>query len=254
MEELRKLLDELPGEIGLYYKDLTSGKEFCYNEDVQFVAASVMKLPLMMDVYRRVEAGEMSLCDKLRMNDFNKVPGCGAIQWIQEDISLSLRTLIALMITISDNTATNILIEHIGIPKLKEGFKTLGLEKTIVNRLLFDTRGIAEGTRNYITPKEIGGLLETLYKGEFISKEKSEEMIEILKAQQIYHKIPDSLPQSTVVAHKTGESTGITHDAGIIFSDKPFIFVFTSFETDTSKANATLRKAARICYDLSMEG
>jgi len=251
MDKIFEMLKELPGTIGLYYKDMTSGEEICYNEDVAFTAASVIKLPIMMDVYKRVDAGEMSLSDLLDMKDFKKVGGCGAISSIDEDISLSLKSLIRLMITISDNTATNVLIRHVGVERLKQSFVEMGMEKTQVGRELYDMEAAGRGMNNYIVPKEIGGLLEALYNGTFVSKAASDEMIDILKAQQICHKIPDSLPPGVAVANKTGEVGGVTHDAGIVYGERPFVFVFASMETDTSLANQALRKLARICYDRS---
>ena len=251
MEKIFELLKDLPGHIGLYYKDLTSGRELCYNEDMQFVAASVIKLPIMMDVYKKVAADKLSFNDTLEMKEFKKVGGCGAICSIDEDIALSIKSLVRLMITISDNTATNILIRHAGIDNLAQSFVEMGLKKTVVGRELFDMEALERGVQNYFTPKEIGAVLESLYNGDFISKEASCEMIDIMKAQQICHKIPDSLPAGVQVANKTGESSGVTHDAGIVYADRPFIFVFASMETDTSRANHVLRRAARLCYDLS---
>ena len=251
MDKIYGLLKELPGQIGLYYKDLTSGRELCYNEDMQFIAASVIKLPIMMDVYKKVASGKLSFNDTLKMKEFKKVGGCGAICSIEEDITLSIKSLVRLMITISDNTATNILIRHAGIDNLKHSFEEMGLKKTVVGRELFDMEALERCIQNYFTPKEIGSLLESLYNGTFISKDASKEMIDIMKAQQICHKIPDSLPAGVEVANKTGESSGVTHDAGIVYGEKAFIFVFASMETDTSRANYALRKAARLCYDLS---
>jgi len=251
MEQLRELLQGLPGKIGLYYKDITSGQEFCYNEDIQFIAASVIKLPLMMDIYKRAENGELSLGDLLATDDFMKFPGCGAIKSIGENISVSIQSLINLMITISDNTATNTLIRHVGIEKLKRGFAEMGLIRTQLSRELYDLELASKGVQNYFTPKEIGGLLESLFHGTFISHELSKEMIKILKAQQICHKIPDSLPADIEIANKTGESSGITHDVGIVYGERPFIFVFASMEGDASKSNDALRRAARVCYDWS---
>jgi len=251
MDKIYDILNELPGTIGLYYKDLTSGMEICHNEDIAFTAASVIKLPIMMDVYKRVSAGEMSLGDLLAMKDFKKVGGCGAICSIDEDISLSLGSLVKLMITISDNTATNILIRHVGVERLKQSFMEMGLQKTEVKRELYDMEAAERGLQNYFTPKEIGGLLEKLYNGTFVNKAASDEMISILKSQQICHKISDSLPAGVEVANKTGEVSGVTHDAGIVYGERPFVFVFASMQTDTSLANQALRKLARVCYDLS---
>ena len=253
MEKIYGLLKELPGHIGLYYKDIASGRELCYNEDMPFIAASVIKLPIMMDVYKKVASGKLSFSDTLEMKEFKKVGGCGAICSIDEDIALSIKSLVRLMITISDNTATNILIRHAGIDNLAQSFEEMGLKKTVVGRELYDMEALERGVQNYFTPKEIGSLLESLYNGTFINKDASKEMLDIMKAQQICHKISDGLPADVQVANKTGESSGVTHDAGIVYGERPFIFVFASMETDTSLANHTLRKVARLCYDLSNE-
>ena len=251
MESIYALLKDLPGTIGLYYKDLSTGREICYNEDVQFISASVIKLPIMMDVYMRAERGELSLKDLLSTKDYERFPGAGAILSIEEDFDISIQSLVNLMINISDNTATNMLINYIGVEKMKQGFAEMGLIKTELNRAFYDMELLEKGIHNYIAPKEIGGLLESLYHETFISPEASRAMIRILKSQQFNHKIPDRLPPGTVVANKTGDIDGITHDAGIVYGDKPFIFVFASMEGNTSASNNVLREAAKICYDLS---
>jgi beta-lactamase class A len=105
---------------------------------------------------------------------------------------------------------------------------------------------------NYFSPSEIGDLLENIYRGKLISEDICEEVKEILKLQQINSKIPHLIPGDVEIAHKTGEDDGITHDVGIIFSEKPFILCCASNNTDVVLAEEAIRKISLLCYENSV--
>jgi beta-lactamase class A len=151
---------------------------------------------------------------------------------MHDDLQVTLEDLYTLMIILSDNTATNILIKHLGIEQINRTLHKLGLTHTKLNRLLFDSEQSALGIENYISAREIGNLLEEMYYGRLISQEASVQMLHILKKQRLNSKIPFLLPKNLEVAHKTGEDTGITHDVGIVFAKQPFIVCFCGNEVD----------------------
>jgi len=150
-------LSRVPGTVGFYYKDLLTGEELCLNENEEYEAASVIKLPMFAAAAKLVSEGRASWEDKLLCKAEDRVPSCGVLRFFDDGIEVSLKTLCALMITISDNMATNIIMRHFGIDRLNAEFKAMGLEKTHIERLLFDSAAGAAGKQNKIVPKGENG-------------------------------------------------------------------------------------------------
>lgn len=244
MDKILEKLKKLPGKVGFYYKNLNTGELSYYNEDQEYIPASVIKLPVLMGIFLLAERGEADLNQRIKIKHSDKMPSCGALNSFTYEPEVDIRTLCNLMITISDNTATNVLISHYGIDYLNKVFVEMGLEKTRVNRLLFDADASKKGIQNAITPKEMGFLMELLYKNEFVSKSVSEDIKEILCRQQINHKIKEMLPPGTKAAHKTGEDDYISNEVGIVYAKQPFIIALLSNETNTHIINTFIRETA----------
>ena len=242
-------LSALPGHIGFYFEDLLSGESFGLNDKDEFLAASVIKLPIYAVVMKLWSEGRLDLYEKLSCTDADKVPPCGALYFFTGDFQVDINTLCGLMITISDNAATNLLIKRLGMDFLNGQFREIGLEKTRLERLLFDAEASGRGFENRIVPAEIGSLLRRIYERSYISEEVSLRMEKLLKEQQINHKIPGYLPEGTEVAHKTGEDDGITNDVGIVYGEKPFIICFASNNTHVPTAEIALREIALELYN-----
>lgn len=256
MEALKKsIIDRVaafPGHTSIYFKDLTSGETFGYNADEPMCAASVIKLTIMAELFRQIQAGTVSREQKLVVQDENRVPICGVLTLMHTGMEVTPIDLCWLMITISDNMATNMLIDLLGIDNIQANNERLGLEGVQINRKLFEKRpGFREKT-NYISGVGIGKLLELIYKGELVSEEASKEMMEMLLAQQCTNKIPLLLPGEGRAAHKTGEDDGITHDTGIIFAEKPFIVCFCNWQLEEGsegKMNVQIGQITRELWD-----
>lgn len=244
-------LRALPGEIGFYWKNLCTGEQFGFHQDALLQAASVIKLPVCAVILKLAEEGRADLQERLVCREEDKLPSCGALQHFPGDFEIDIETLLRLMITLSDNTATNLLLRRFGLETLNREFKSVGLERTRLERLLFDSDAAAHGLENRIVPEEIGLLLERIAKRTFVSSAVSEKLENLLAKQQIRHKIPGYLPRGVRVAHKTGEDRGITNDVGIVFAAQPFVFCFVSNDTDVPSAERCIRELAlelyRIC-------
>ena len=151
-----------------------------------------------------------------------------------------------LMIIVSDNAATNILIRRVGMDNVNRTLRALGCEKTTLRRLLFDSEASAKGIENSITAGEMGLLLEKLYRGEIVSAGASAQMLDILKDQRLNGKLPFFLHTMGVpVAHKTGEDDGITHDVGILYGNEPIVCCFVSEHADVPKVERLMQDAAK---------
>ena len=246
LEAIAREMETIPGHTGLYYKNLTTGFEYSVRAEETFLAASVIKFPILLHVLDRAATGEISLSDKLTVENWEKVPSCGGLNQFTDAVEADVRTLCRLMIVLSDNTATNKLIRFCGMDRCNAAFRDMGLEKTVLNRLLFDYEAAKRGFQNYICPKEIGMLLERLYKKEFVSAEVSQYAIDILLDQQIGHKLEGKLT-GVPVAHKTGEDDGLSNDVGIVFAAQPFVICFAGHDTDVYRWEDLIRRSA---YDL----
>lgn len=244
-------LKQVPGDAGFYYKNLVTGETLGQREDDLFQAASVIKLPVYAAVQKLCQEGAASMDETLLCREEEKVPSCGALQFFTGEPQVDIRTLCSLMISLSDNTATNMLLRRFGLEALNGQFREMGLEKTRLERLLFDSQAAALGRENRVTVREIGQLLERIYRHEFLSEAVSRQMEALLLKQQIKHKIPGYLPKSIPVAHKTGEDSGITNDMGIVYADQPFILCFAFNGTDVPEAERAMREISLALADTS---
>lgn len=236
-EEILSRLSALPGRIAFYYKNLADGEIISYHEQEPMMAASVIKLFILAEAFRQMEAGEL---EKNRLVTIRKeacVPSCGALTYMHDGLQATVEDLYTLMIILSDNTATNYMIDILGREAVNEGTRSLGFCVTKLNRKMYDAEKSARGIQNYITAAETAQLLERMAQGSLVSEAASADMLRILKDQRLNGKIPfyiHTIPGHAAIAHKTGEDTGITHDVGVIFTKKPFILVFCGNETDVA--------------------
>lgn len=233
MNVLLKKIHEAPGHTAIYYRPLDGGCAMMYNEEMPVVAASVIKIPVMVEAFRRFASGELSRDEVHVLREEEKKPSCGALNRMHAGLEVTMRDLVDLMIVLSDNTATNILIDRLGIAEINETIRSLGLKQTVLRRKLFDKEGMAKGLINTVSARDIGILLEKMYEGSLVSPEASAEMLDILRNQKLNGKMPFYLkPRGIASAHKTGEDDGITHDVGIVYARKPFVLCMLSEETD----------------------
>jgi len=232
LQSIETEMMRIPGHTGFYYKNLVTGVEHSIRADEEFLAASVIKLPLFLHILALTAEGKIDLTQKLNVTEKDKMPSCGALTLFSGDVNVDIETLCRLMIDLSDNTATNKLINYCTISGANEGFKAMGLEKTVLRRLLFDAEASAAGLQNTICPQEMGEILERLYRAEFVNERVSRFAIDGLLHQQINHKMGGKMRGLMDIAHKTGEDDGLSNDVGIVFAPQPFIACFAGHETD----------------------
>ena len=253
LESIARQMEALPGHLGFYYKNLVTGYEYGIREEEAYLAASVIKLPLFLHVLTRSAEGSLDMNSRLTVEDSEKMPSCGALNLFTGPVEADIRTLCRLMIDISDNTATNKLINFCTIPGANEGFRAMGLEKTVLRRLLFDSEASKRGLENTICPMEMGMLLERLYREQFVSPEVSREAMEVLRKQQIDHKLDGKLCGEVPIAHKTGEDDRLSNDVGIVFAPQPFVVCFAGHDTDVYRWEDLMRRGTYDLYQAQKE-
>ena len=251
-EELSAVWRTFPGETAYYFLDLHDNEEHSFAAEHSFDAASIIKLPVMAAVYDAAKKREISLSQLLTVHESEKVPSCGTVKYLPEGTRVPVDTLIRMMITVSDNTATNMLIRLLSIDRINAFLAENGIRTTRLNRLIFDAEAASRGISNRIALCEIAGLLKRIHAGTLVDAQASESMLEILKAKQINHKIPNALPR-VPIAHKTGEDTNESHDAALICTEHPYILCFASEHTPVYPYECALREASRQIYDYMQE-
>lgn len=237
-------LAALPGEVSVFGKDLVTAEQWAYQADLPLVAASVIKIPILTEAFRQARDGLLSLDEEFSILPEQKMPSCGVLTYLHDGLKVTLQDLCALMIIVSDNTATNILIDRLGMENVNETMRKLGLRKTVLRRKLFDAEASARGIENTITAQEMGILLEKMYRGECVSAAADREMLDILRNQRLNGKMPFFL-HGVEIAHKTGEDAGITHDVGIVYAAHPLVLCFASNHTDVPAFERFIQDAAR---------
>ncbi len=249
--KLTSKLQDMRGETAMYYKNMVTGDAFSYHSADVLQPASVIKLPIFLSYLKAAASGSIDLKEELICRDEDRLGGCGALKAFHGPQRVSIETLLELMITISDNTATNMLIKRYGREELNSDFTAMGLKQTRINRLLFDSEATSKGIENAVSASDMALLLEKIYKRTFVNVRTSEYAEKILFKQQINHKIPGYIGRYAVpTAHKTGEDDGITNDVALVYARQPFILCFLSTHTDVPEFERFIRQTA---YELFME-
>lgn len=249
-EETKKIASSFKGKIGIAYRNPLKKEKFSINGKLIFPAASVIKIPILVEFLRQAEKGRFLLDQKIKLKKEIKAGGAGVLKELHDGLELTYLDLAKLMIVISDNTATNILIDVAGMDRVNKLMRRLGLKKTVLGRkMMVDPDALH--TRNYISPDETAFFLEKLFAGDLLSKEYTGVAMDILLRQQFREKIPRFLPDDAGVAGKVGEISGVRHDAGIIFhpGGAYILCVFTMNVKDKWKADETIGKISKLIYE-----
>ncbi len=250
-QEIEKRLGELPGRVSFYYRNLVTGETDSYHSGEKLMAASVIKLYVMAAAFAKIADGRLDPEEMIATKRADFVPSCGAVAYLHEGLQVTVLDLVTLMIIFSDNTATNILIDRMGMDEINEEIRRLGFKDTWLRRKMFDTEKSRLGIQNLITAQEAGAFFQKLYEGTLVDAASSQSMLAILKDQQLNGKIPfylKALPEEPDIAHKTGEDTGITHDVGIVYGREPFIVCFCGNETDTPRLERLMAEVSLELY------
>jgi beta-lactamase class A len=219
------------------FRLLDGSGELLFRPDIEYHAASTMKVPVMIELFQRARNGAIKLSDEIPVvNQFHSiVDGSPYTLSVGDDSdaevykkiggTMSYRALCEAMITVSSNFATNLLIERLGAKNIQKTTNDLGAPGMHVLRGVEDDKAFQKGLNNTTTARALLTLMERIAKKQAVDAPSSDEMLAILKRQTFNDRIPAGLPPGTVVAHKTGEITKIQHDAAIVYAERPFVLV-----------------------------
>ena len=248
--EVKEIASRVDGVLGVTILDPATGDRISVDAGTVFTQASAIKLPVLVELMRQVEAGEQNLDEVVTLAASDIVPGSGVLQQLTPGkVSLSLRDVATLMVTVSDNTATNMIIDRVGMAKVNAEMARLGLSATKLQRKMQDRTAWEENRENLSTPDEQARLLELLYKGEILSAKSREEIDRILTIPKP-GQLRKLLPEGTKVAHKTGTLSGVVVDVGIVYlKDRPFIVsAMGNWLANADEAERAISEIALVAY------
>lgn len=249
---IRERIAKSGADLGVYFRTLDAKAEWTFHADDVFHAASTMKIPVMIELFNQVRLGKVKLDDPLALkNEFHSIVDRSVYTLSTADDSevelykaegqtRTLRELCELMITVSSNFATNLLIEKLGVENIRATVHELGSDGMSVLRGVEDNKAYEKGLSNTTTARGLAMLLQAIADGKAVDAESSRQMVAILERQKFNEGIPAGLPPGIPVAHKTGEITKIHHDAAIVFAKRPFILVILVRGLADTKESAAL--------------
>lgn len=210
------------GRFACQVVDLSNGCEAGWQADVVRPAASVVKVPILIELYAQAAAGAVDLGARTVLREADKVGGAGVLLEMCEGLAPTWRDLGILMTVVSDNTASNMLIDLLGMAQINERMRAIGMSDSVLGRK-FMIDPAALHAKNFTSARDMALCLARLYRGELLDASATAEVIAILKRQQYREKIPLLLPETVEVAHKTGEISHTRHDVGIVCAAHPYV-------------------------------
>ncbi|MEM6628777.1 MAG: serine hydrolase [Bacteroidota bacterium] len=262
-KQIENAFDAEPGTFALAFKDVQTGEELLINASDSFHAASTMKTPVLIELYKQAAEGKFSLSDSISIkNTFYSIVDSSEYSLTEEDDSEKelytrigeKRTIADLaydMIIVSSNLATNLVIELVDGKKVTQTMRELGAPDIEVLRGVEDIKAFEQGLSNSTTAYDLMVIYEKLAKGEVVSPEASKAMVEILFDQRFNEIIPALLPDEVKVAHKTGVITAVHHDSGIVFlpDGRKYVLVLLSKELgDFDKGTERMAQVSEMVY------
>ncbi len=262
--DLIEVMDEEAGTFALAFHDLPSGQKILINADERFHAASTMKTPVMIEVFKQAEAGLFLLEDSLVVkNSFYSIVDSSLYSLTVDSDSeselydqvgsrRSIYDLVYDMIIVSSNLATNQVIDLVDARKVTATMRSLGADSIEVLRGVEDLKAFEAGLSNSTTAMDLAVMYEQMARGSIVSPEVSQAMIDILLDQRFNEIIPAHLPDGVKVAHKTGAITGVHHDSGIVFlpDGRKYVLVILSKELeDFDQGTAMMARLSKMIYD-----
>lgn len=268
IEDLRFQVDSLmkqqKGIFAVAFEDLQTRKTIFINEHEIFHAASTMKTPVLVEIYKQAKKGKFSLDDSIIIkNEFKSIVDSSTYSLTPDDDSefdlykkigqkTTVNNLVYLMITVSSNFATNMLIDLVGAKNVTATMRKMGLKDLEVLRGVEDNKAYQKGMNNVVTAYDLMLLFEKIAKGKAVDKKSSDEMIKILLDQHFNEIIPAKLPKEVKVAHKTGWFKSVNHDSGIVFlpDGRKYVLVLLSKNAEDDKASVNaLATVSGMIYD-----
>jgi beta-lactamase class A len=249
---IRETDGNLDGVLAVAILDLSTGQKYLFHADEVLPTASSIKIAILAEFYHQAQLGKLKFTDLYTLQQADLVGGSGIAEALTPGVTrLTLRDVAALMISVSDNSATNIIIDRIGMENVNALLDSLGLTHMRLRRKMMDLKAAGEGRENIATPRELMTLLEDLYRGKVLNKAMTEDFFKLLSIHKESY-IPRELPEDLRVANKPGELEGVRNDSGIVFTGhRPYVIsVMTTYLRHEGDGGAAIIRISRAAYGM----
>jgi len=244
---------KLDGVMGVAIEDLDSGQTFVLRADDVFPQASSIKIAVLAELYRQSQTGgQAHLTDLYTVQAADLVPDSDIMGGLTPGVTrITNRDLATMMVAVSDNSATNVLIDRVGMENVNKLMDSLGLSHTRLRRKMMDLKAAGEGRENISTPREMMTLLESIYRGKVLNKDMTEDFFKMLTTHKESF-IPRDLPPDLKIANKPGELEGVRNDSGIVFAaNRPYaICVMTTYLRNERSGEAAISRVSAVAYQM----
>ncbi|WP_340373096.1 serine hydrolase [Peribacillus sp. FSL E2-0218] len=244
------LVDAFDGNIA-YKIESGFGDMIGYQEEDSFQSASLIKIPMIIEGYRQSERKNIYLNQPVTIPPNAVTGGSGVLHALSNKVFLTVEDLLTLMITVSDNTATNMMMSLLGIDEINRCIQELGLKHTILGRKMQDFKALKEGRDNTISAEDTITCLKAIHTGDFLTKESQERILRVFDNQQLRDKLPSLMGRGVKVASKTGGIRGVSHDCAIIRSETQTVYaaVLTENMKSEEESRQVISKIGKLIYD-----
>ena len=249
-KEIEKIISRVEGKVCVNFYDLNKNNGFSINGDKKVLSASMIKLLILAELMKKDSENKFSLSDSIMIANFMKTGGDGVLKELNIGHHFTLKELATLMIIVSDNQATNILIDFLGMENINLLGKELGLKESFLGRKMMDTEARKNGYDNYTCADDISLLFKLIYQEKLINKEASQLMLDILLRQQQGERLQRYFPSDIKIAHKCGDLDDLENDGGIIWiGDRIYILVVLTSGMSNLQCKQTIGKISKFVYD-----
>ena len=243
---IEQIDQHLDGVMGVAIEDLTTGDHYFLHEDEVFAQASSIKITVLANLYLQAQQGKLKLTDMYTVQSSDLVLDSDIMNGLTPGVTrITLRDLATMMVAVSDNAATNVLIDRVGMPNVNAMLDSLGLTHTRLRRRMMDLEGAKQGRENISTPREMMMLLDAIDHGKLLNKESTEDFFKVLSTNKASF-IPRDLPPGLKIANKPGELEAVRNDSGIVFVDgRPYVIcVMTAFLRNEREGEDAITKVS----------
>ncbi len=256
--EIAGVEQQLDGVLGVAILDLTSGQQLLVHPDEVFAQASSIKIAVLAELYRQAQqsaagtTGKAKLTDRYTVRASDLVPDSSIMGGLTPGVTgLTNRDLATIMVAVSDNSATNVLIDRLGMDNVTGLLQRLGLPHTQLRRKMMDLEAAAAGRENISTPREMMQLLEQLYRGKVITPPLLEDFFSVLATPKDSW-LPRNLPEAVRIANKPGSLEGVRNDSGIVFlKNRPYVIcVMTTYLANERAGEEAISRISAAAYGL----
>src|SRR5262252_9556293 len=245
-QKIEQVDQQLDGVMGVAILDLTTGDHYFLHEDEVFAQASSIKITVLANLYLQAQLGKLRLTDLYTVQASDLVPDSDIMNGLTPGVTrITLRDLATMMVAVSDNAATNVMIDRVGIENVNAMLDSLGLTHTRLRRKMMDLEAAKQGRENISTAKEMMSLLDAVYHGKLLNKESTDDFFKVLSTNKNSW-IPRELPPDLKVADKPGALEAIRNDSGIVFVEgRPYVIcVMTGYLRNEREGEEAITKVS----------